>query len=565
MIFGIKHVKVYFLLLICSGWSMHALQSQEFLVNDSNGRLSILDINGCSDKQIANIGSFTDIAAHPNGKFYAIRPSGELFSVDLINIGVFQVAKFQGNNFFALTAGADGTIYAATGGGALASYNPYTDEIKTYPPVGAGASGDLTFYKGQLYLATTNNTLISVHPEDPSLNEVFIDFSSANAEIFGIVSTVVGCEIKTYAISGDNRARIFEIGWEDKTFIQVCTADIRIYGGSSEFEYKASEDGLYIDQFSKTNTKCEEANVTVKLNGKGYGDEIEYSLDGINYQKDNVFDSLGFGKQIIYLRDELGCNGIDSIDLKPGNLELTLGEIIAKTCGENNGSVEIIISSEADSVFLNINGSDFSPSTIIENLGVGDYIIKIKDTDGCLDSVNFEIPEIPIPEIFSMDIEPATCGENNGKLAINFSSENASFSLNNEINTVGKFHDLIPMVYELTIVDENNCTTKTSISIPDDQNCNLYIPNIFSPNDDGINDIFYVQTDFPKEIFEFRIFDRWGSRVFESLNFTTGSDSNGWDGNINGVKAKEGIYIYTLKLKGVNRNLFFSGDINLKR
>lgn len=72
---------------------------------------------------------------------------------------------------------------------------------------------------------------------------------------------------------------------------------------------------------------------------------------------------------------------------------------------------------------------------------------------------------------------------------------------------------------------------------------NIYIPNAFTPDGDGINDWFNVQvTNVGK--FEFRIHNRWGQEVFVSQN-----PSNHWDGNVNGEPAPMGVYVYTLKLQ----------------
>jgi gliding motility-associated-like protein len=70
----------------------------------------------------------------------------------------------------------------------------------------------------------------------------------------------------------------------------------------------------------------------------------------------------------------------------------------------------------------------------------------------------------------------------------------------------------------------------------------LYVPNLFSPNDDGINDIFRVEGSGFK-LFELQIFNRWGEKIFE-----TQDASAGWDGYYKGVKVEPGIYTYQLSV-----------------
>ncbi len=70
----------------------------------------------------------------------------------------------------------------------------------------------------------------------------------------------------------------------------------------------------------------------------------------------------------------------------------------------------------------------------------------------------------------------------------------------------------------------------------------VFIPNAFTPNGDGANDVLQVYTQGVK-FFEWKIFDRWGEKVFESNNV-----NDGWDGTYKGKEAAPGVYSYYLKL-----------------
>ncbi|HXB13810.1 MAG TPA: gliding motility-associated C-terminal domain-containing protein, partial [Bacteroidia bacterium] len=67
-----------------------------------------------------------------------------------------------------------------------------------------------------------------------------------------------------------------------------------------------------------------------------------------------------------------------------------------------------------------------------------------------------------------------------------------------------------------------------------------FVPNAFSPNNDGQNDVLYVKSPCIKSM-DFMIYDRWGNRVFESNNV-----NNGWDGMYNGQPMNTGTYVYYL-------------------
>ena len=87
------------------------------------------------------------------------------------------------------------------------------------------------------------------------------------------------------------------------------------------------------------------------------------------------------------------------------------------------------------------------------------------------------------------------------------------------------------------------CSGQGDVKISEYPRCKCDVPSAFSPNGDGINEVFYIRGSGLHDL-EFRIYDRYGKLVFETDNL-----ENGWDGNFNGTKqAKE---VYTFYLKGI--------------
>ena len=77
--------------------------------------------------------------------------------------------------------------------------------------------------------------------------------------------------------------------------------------------------------------------------------------------------------------------------------------------------------------------------------------------------------------------------------------------------------------------------------------CNLYTPDIFSPDDNGINDTWKPSYCSHYRSYYLQVFNRWGERVFDTEDIT-----NGWGGFIKGSKAMEGMYFYMIALKDVH-------------
>jgi gliding motility-associated-like protein len=88
----------------------------------------------------------------------------------------------------------------------------------------------------------------------------------------------------------------------------------------------------------------------------------------------------------------------------------------------------------------------------------------------------------------------------------------------------------------------------------------IFIPNAFSPNGDGLNDVFLVY-GFTIEKMQFAVYNQWGEKIFESFN-----QSTGWDGTFKGTPQPSGVYMYVCKMTLRDGNIVVrKGAINLIR
>lgn len=121
--------------------------------------------------------------------------------------------------------------------------------------------------------------------------------------------------------------------------------------------------------------------------------------------------------------------------------------------------------------------------------------------------------------------------------------------------------------YIATGETSHGCKATDSITIH--VNCDgsvFYIPNTFSPNGDGINDVFYPRGPDIKSLSYFQIYNRWGERVFEARNIPTNDRSSGWDGTYRGVKVDPDVFVYMIELNCASgKPLMLKGDISVVR
>jgi len=115
-----------------------------------------------------------------------------------------------------------------------------------------------------------------------------------------------------------------------------------------------------------------------------------------------------------------------------------------------------------------------------------------------------------------------------------------------EIDLINSPADLTPtaqplrnMTYQLSAISENGCVGADSLMVTVDQQYNLWIPTAFSPNDDGVNDAIGIATRGVKKLEVFRIYNRWGEKVYETNNL-----ESSWDGNYQGLPQDAGVYMF---------------------
>ena len=121
-------------------------------------------------------------------------------------------------------------------------------------------------------------------------------------------------------------------------------------------------------------------------------------------------------------------------------------------------------------------------------------------------------------------------------------------------------------IYSVSVI--NKCGVAIDQILVEFDDCNeIYIPNAFSPNGDGINDILTIRDGGDTELVHFfRIFDRWGGLVHEVQDFLPNDNRFGWNGKIRGKLASQGVYTYVMQATFRDgKTLFFGGDITLLR
>jgi len=120
-------------------------------------------------------------------------------------------------------------------------------------------------------------------------------------------------------------------------------------------------------------------------------------------------------------------------------------------------------------------------------------------------------------------------------------------------------------LYTVTIVGDDGCPSRSEVLITVDKKRDIFVPNAFTPNNDGVNDIFMVfGRNGVARIDRMVIFDRWGELVFSVENAPINFRGFGWDGTFKGRPLNPAVFVYYIELTyldGVKEVL--KGDVTL--
>ncbi len=119
--------------------------------------------------------------------------------------------------------------------------------------------------------------------------------------------------------------------------------------------------------------------------------------------------------------------------------------------------------------------------------------------------------------------------------------------------------------YDVMVTNSGGCTAKDNVTVHVICNgANVFIPNTFSPNGDGNNEIFYPRGTGLFSVKSARIFNRWGEVIYEKHDFTANDASAGWDGTYKGQKLNTDVFVYMIEIVCDNNiKLVYKGNVTL--
>lgn len=238
------------------------------------------------------------------------------------------------------------------------------------------------------------------------------------------------------------------------------------------------------------------------------------------------------------LRTAAGCDStilIDTIIIRGSRDSRPVVAITADTfCAGAGGYIS---AAQGYQIYQWDNGDT---TRIIHVRDSGWYHVTVTDTERCMLSDQIHISLIDSPSIASGWVyEDSVCLDDPLSIRLTLSGPDVIYKWMDitEASLQRQFADSGTYIFTIS----NECASKSYTLRTIEKTCeeHAYPPNAFSPNGDGVNDIYRVYSSYDFSSFNLLIFDRWGEKVFESHN-----EAVGWDGRYKTEDLPAGVYAY---------------------
>jgi gliding motility-associated-like protein len=320
------------------------------------------------------------------------------------------------------------------------------------------------------------------------------------------------------------------------------------------------------------------ANGTITANCTGGTGTHNFSLNFNNtvLQANNsgAFNNLAAGDYVISVSDENNCVKTANLNLANATADaFTINTTPVSCNGAANGSITVIPVNVLNQPYqYTLNNGTAQDLNEFYNVAGGAQHLHITSNTGCVTDTTVVIAE---PAAAVLEIVPSsTVVELGGTVELNttFSSFNTDSAVtytwapsegltcvdcaNPVVNSYSQSNE-----YTLTVTYNGNCKAVASTKVEvTGNNVAPFVPNAFTPNGDGMNDVFMVFGEGISKV-NMQIFNRWGEKVFESA-----SQTSGWDGTYKGELQNTGVFVYQITAVYLDgRTVDTNGTITLLR
>lgn len=287
--------------------------------------------------------------------------------------------------------------------------------------------------------------------------------------------------------------------------------------------------------------------------------------------------NLNAGAYSLTISDANGCTiTLDTSLTQPLPLTATASGNRTSCYFSTDGQITVIPQGGTPPYQYALDGGNPSNDSIFTNLGAGDYAVQILDANGCSFSINniritrpdsillLAAPDVTIQmgDIAQLWVRMPVNAPQNPRVTW---SPSINLSCDTCYQTTAQPYQTT--LYTVTIVGDDGCPSHADVLVTLDGRREIFVPNAFTPNGDGTNDVFMVYgRPGLARINRMMVFDRWGELVFEVDDAPINYPGFGWDGTFKNKPMNVGVFAYVIELTYIDGTTeIIKGDITLMR
>ncbi|HIP36360.1 MAG TPA: gliding motility-associated C-terminal domain-containing protein, partial [Crocinitomix sp.] len=294
------------------------------------------------------------------------------------------------------------------------------------------------------------------------------------------------------------------------------------------------------------------------------GTSLTYDLDGVNQQSTGNFTGLIAGNYTVNVIDGNGCVASQSVTVNAPSAIVITANVVDASCGAANGEISLAVTGGNSTYTYSWVHDATLNTSAVTGLSGGSYDYTVTDGNGCSQNGSALVGGGSNNMIVYASSTNVSCkGEADGYAVVDsvvggnppyvYSWDNGEQDLS--------ITNVTENIYTVTVMDNSGCEKTKAVVVSFDADKCLEVHNAISPNGDGENDTWVVTGINGYDETLVKVFNRWGTLVFESDNY-----NNDWKGTYKGKELPSGIYYYivTVKNNGTEEQTF-QGSLTIIR
>ena len=267
--------------------------------------------------------------------------------------------------------------------------------------------------------------------------------------------------------------------------------------------------------------------VATPLGGTG---PYSFALQGGGGAGDGSWTGLDAGDYTVTVEDANECPFLLDVTLVREDANLELVGAADEYCSDASGRIEVV-DYEPSVLEYSLDGATWQPTGVFEGLSGGDYVVEVRNDNGCTGSVTVALENVSDLVVQVSSVGVSCDWVDNGQIVVKaygaappvtyLLNDGQDFSVSE--SSTETFTMLPTGFYEVQVLDAEGCASEREVEVgldyslaADNCPCMVYVPNAFTPDRDGRNEAFGFEANCPLTAVHLEVFDRWGRLVFET-------------------------------------------------